>query len=120
MLPETLCNARPHAMHADKNAMHFDVCENRKCHAWRSLGSRLSHPECLGVLRLDVVRVELVPVLRALPKIIFPGFLLVGQIPFYVEPGMKTPGALNYMQLQFSLPQTIEAEQEVKIILTMR
>jgi hypothetical protein len=31
---------------------------------------------------------------------------------------MKTPGALNYMQLQFNLPQTIEAEQEVKIILT--
>jgi hypothetical protein len=55
---------------------------------------------------------------KATNDYIFPGFLLVGQIPFYVEPGMKTPGALNYMQLQFSLPQTIEAEQEVKIILT--
>jgi hypothetical protein len=55
---------------------------------------------------------------KATNDYLFPGFLLVGQIPFYVEPGMKTPGALNYMQLQFSLPQTIEAEQEVKIILT--
>jgi len=55
---------------------------------------------------------------KATNDYLFPGFLLVGQIPFYVEPGMKTPGALNYMQLQFNLPQTIEAEQEVKIILT--
>jgi hypothetical protein len=55
---------------------------------------------------------------KATNDYLFPGFLLVGQIPFYVEPGMKTPGALNYMQLQFSLPQTIEAEQEVKIILS--
>merc|ERR550514_1570846 len=55
---------------------------------------------------------------KATNDYLFPGFLLVGQIPFYVEPGMKTPGALNYMQLQFTLPQTIEAEQEVKIILT--
>jgi hypothetical protein len=34
---------------------------------------------------------------KATNDYIFPGFLLVGQIPFYVEPGMKTPGALNYM-----------------------
>jgi hypothetical protein len=49
---------------------------------------------------------------------LFPGFLLVGQIPFFVEPQMKTPGALGYMKVSFTLPQSVVGIEKVEIVLT--
>jgi hypothetical protein len=55
---------------------------------------------------------------KATNDYLFPGFLLVGQIPFFVEPQMKTPGALGYMKLSFTLPQSVIGEIDVKIVVT--
>lgn len=55
---------------------------------------------------------------RASNDNLFPGFLLVGEIPFFVEPQMQTPGALNRITLSFTLSHAITATDEVRLVLT--
>jgi hypothetical protein len=55
---------------------------------------------------------------KATNDYLFEGFLLVGEIPFFVEPTARTPGALGLMRLTFDLPQSIQATAEIRITTT--
>lgn len=48
----------------------------------------------------------------------FGGFLLVGDVPFTVNPSLQTPGADIALTLTFGLPAPVEAQQEVRIELS--
>lgn len=48
----------------------------------------------------------------------FGGFLLVGDVPFTVNPSLQTPGADIALTLTFGLPAPVEAQVEVRLELT--
>mmetsp|Transcript_37719 Transcript_37719/g.68199 ORF Transcript_37719/g.68199 Transcript_37719/m.68199 type:complete len:1272 (+) Transcript_37719:2-3817(+) len=48
----------------------------------------------------------------------FSGFLLVGQVPFTIEPTLKTPGADIVLKMYFDIVDGVEAEQYVRMEVT--
>jgi len=48
----------------------------------------------------------------------FAGFLLVGEIPFTVEPQRKTPGAEIKLTITFELPAPVEAQNDLTLDVT--